>query len=494
MGTIDTMETLSGDILDINNAFGTYTEYKAAIDAELQRSAESFVRIGYLLKVARDTDILTESGYRSVNEFAEREYGLDKSQVSRFIRINDEFSEDGYSDRLQERYRAFGYSKLALMLMLPAAVNEELTADYTKTEINLIKAEIDEEKRRSDLEVMMEERDERQQEFNSFGKILYEIGRDSEMYLRLYDVVADRIDDGRINHVIDDLLDILAPAGENTMCMRISGEGRKMLIIKGPEMDPVLVDIRSGEKQTCTWSQLIEQIKVICCNGGTGREAWEYSYGSPFPEKEEGATPVRPKRQEENRATRVKVVKKPEETIQETSTDQEEKDAREQEAGEREDKEDPDTDHESFAAVEPADPADGTGAGTGETDPAAGTGCEESGVAPVQPEDEQLEGQMDITEFPQYMPETSADPVEVIPAGSSTTVDDAQEAIAEIGPLVSLDGMEMHIKNQTELINRDLFMMIKQCTDRDWDGLVEKAKGIITRAESLKRMLEVYEQ
>lgn len=127
------MEQLTGDVLNINIEYADYQTYKAAVDAELQRSAEGFVRIGYLLKVARDTDILKGSGYASVNEFAEAEYSLDKSQVSRFIRINDEFSENGYSDRLQERYQRFGYAKLALMLMLPAAVNEELTADYTVT-------------------------------------------------------------------------------------------------------------------------------------------------------------------------------------------------------------------------------------------------------------------------------------------------------------------------------------------------------------------------
>lgn len=93
------MEPLTGEILNINNEYGSYQEYKAAVDTELQRSAESFVRIGYLLKVARDTDILSGSGYGSVNEFADAEYNLDKSQVSRFIRINDEYSEGGYSGR-----------------------------------------------------------------------------------------------------------------------------------------------------------------------------------------------------------------------------------------------------------------------------------------------------------------------------------------------------------------------------------------------------------
>ena len=44
----------------------TYQEYKAELDGELQRTAEGFVRIGYLLKVARDTNILKESGYTNV--------------------------------------------------------------------------------------------------------------------------------------------------------------------------------------------------------------------------------------------------------------------------------------------------------------------------------------------------------------------------------------------------------------------------------------------
>ena len=38
--------------------FSNYKQYKESLDQELSRSAESFVRIGYLLKVARDTNIL----------------------------------------------------------------------------------------------------------------------------------------------------------------------------------------------------------------------------------------------------------------------------------------------------------------------------------------------------------------------------------------------------------------------------------------------------
>ena len=65
----------------------TYQEYKAELDAEMSGVAERFVKIGYLLKVARDTRILSQSRYTSVTEFAKAEYGIDASQVSRFISI-----------------------------------------------------------------------------------------------------------------------------------------------------------------------------------------------------------------------------------------------------------------------------------------------------------------------------------------------------------------------------------------------------------------------
>ena len=44
----------------------SYQEYKAELDNVLEKTAEGFVRIGYLLKVARDTNVLAESGYSTV--------------------------------------------------------------------------------------------------------------------------------------------------------------------------------------------------------------------------------------------------------------------------------------------------------------------------------------------------------------------------------------------------------------------------------------------
>ena len=118
----------------------TYQEYKKELDAVLTRTAEDFVQIGYLLKVARDTNVLAESGYATVTDFAKAEYGIDKTQVSRFISINDRFSEDGYSDHLLPSYKGFGYAKLTLMLQIPDEISVgELASRMKKTGAEVVK-------------------------------------------------------------------------------------------------------------------------------------------------------------------------------------------------------------------------------------------------------------------------------------------------------------------------------------------------------------------
>ena len=77
------MEENMGELQEIR----TYGEFKAATDREVYNQAEGFVRLGYLLRKAEDTDILKESGYRTVTEFAKAEYGLTETYVSRYKRV-----------------------------------------------------------------------------------------------------------------------------------------------------------------------------------------------------------------------------------------------------------------------------------------------------------------------------------------------------------------------------------------------------------------------
>lgn len=290
---MEQIENVTGDVLDLNNQFTSYEDYKAAVDTEMNRAAESFVRIGYLLKLARDTDILKESGYANVNEFAEAAYHLDKSQVSRFININDEFAENGYSDRLKEHYRGYGYAKLALMLTLPEEIREEIPQSYSKSEIRTLQEEYKEEQKVSDIEVMLEGEKESQEELPLIGKVMDQLFHDHpELAADIADVsVGEK----------KEYYEALAPGGEITYTVRIQGVGRLALIIKGEETDLLLMNMRSMEKECVTWDELMEAVDTVFCDcieTESTEKWWERHYGEPYPVKEEKVAPVQPQKSE----------------------------------------------------------------------------------------------------------------------------------------------------------------------------------------------------
>ena len=279
--------------MDIVECKKSYKEFKAELDAEMNRVANGFVRIGYALKVARDTSILYESGYTSVVAFAAGEYNLDKSQVSRFIAINDKFSEGGYSDRIQEQYAAFGYAKLSLMLNLPDEVNELLTPDLSKADVKAIKAEIDEEQKTTDIELMIEQQEHlqehpEQQEENMLVKAVKSRLHDApEMYGELFDVIGQP-------HSVRDVSEIFCPGESKVDMVRIPGMGRLMVSYKGPDKNIELVAVRSGEKESYTWQDMENLLNSIM-PGNDVAAAWQQVYAEPYPEKAKVA-PAQPKR------------------------------------------------------------------------------------------------------------------------------------------------------------------------------------------------------
>ena len=299
----------------------SYQEYKAELDTELQKTSESFVKIGYLLKVAMETDILKESGYFNVNEFAKQEYDLDPTQVSRFININNRFSEDGNSPYLKEQYRGIGYAKLAIMLQLPESVNEEITPAFSKSEIQAIKDEVDAEKERTDIEVILEGEDKRQQDMdNNLQKALFKLLHDeTEVYRNVYEELACRIGED-INEQIRALHEALAPSEESIYSVRIPGIGRLMLSVKGVERDITLTNLRSGEKESYTWQQVLERLKDMIC-GVNAEKSWEKIYDEKFPvaEKEvkEEVAPVQEKKKPAQRKQpKVTKAKEPESVVE----------------------------------------------------------------------------------------------------------------------------------------------------------------------------------
>ncbi len=298
-------------ITDISRvSYTDYQEYKAALDAELQQSAESFVRIGYMLKLARDTDILAGSGYASVNEFARAEYNIDKTMVSRFISINDRFSEGGNSDRLQEQYRGFGYAKLSIMLQLPDAVNAEITPAFSKAEVQALKDEVDEERKVTDIEVLIEPKNEAQEAMESnLDKAVHQLGHDNpELYAELHASIGGTVEGLPTCNVIQE---ILAPSGEGIFSIRIMGLGRLMLSVKDTERDITLTNVRSGEKESFSWEQMEVAVGNIMVFGGTVEDSYMAVYDEKFPAKAEEKKEIAPVQPKPAQKKQSKVTKAP---------------------------------------------------------------------------------------------------------------------------------------------------------------------------------------
>ena len=115
-----------------------WMQWKEDIRNKLAETAGNFVYIGYRLKQIRDSGMY--DGAADIFEFAEKEYGLGKSTVSRFIAINEKYSEGGNSLELKEEFRNFSSSKLSEMLTLPDNEIQLITEKTTIREIRELKS------------------------------------------------------------------------------------------------------------------------------------------------------------------------------------------------------------------------------------------------------------------------------------------------------------------------------------------------------------------
>ena len=211
--------------------FAGYPEFEAAADRAAGKIKEGYMEMGYILKLARDTDILAGSGYRGHEEFGAERYGLDKGTVSRYIRIVERFSVGGNSHVLREHYRNMGFSKLSIMLHMPDAVSEGTVLERTMLRL---------------------------------GK------EQQELYRKLWNVFYSGAG-ARAG-------DTLAPQGNAVYMVRIPGTGRMMLAIS--DRDASVTNIRSRETERYSREELIRAAEGICrTDCGTAEESFRKVYG-----------------------------------------------------------------------------------------------------------------------------------------------------------------------------------------------------------------------
>lgn len=117
----------------------TYDMAKEIISRDLETMSQKFISIGYHLKIIRDKHLYTQDGYKDIWEFAQGAYGISKSTCSRWISMNDKFSEGGNSPELKEEFRKFGKSQLQEMLYLTDEQIEQAKPEMTAKEIREIR-------------------------------------------------------------------------------------------------------------------------------------------------------------------------------------------------------------------------------------------------------------------------------------------------------------------------------------------------------------------
>lgn len=378
---------------------GTYQEFKKALDTELYNQAEGFVRTGYLLKVARDTDILRESGYATVAEFAHAEYGLTKDVVSRYIAINDRYSEGGYSDRLQEQYQGYGVAKLQDMLTLPDAIIEVMSPEMTRKDIQEVKREYKEEEA-NPMASLMETPKTEQAEMTTLQQAMHQYLHDNrEEFTRGFDV-AMRAETEK-EEAVNGILDAFAPSGVGIKTARIQGVGRVMISFRGKDAEVEVLNVRTQERQSYSWQQLIDELREVFSVDveESGAEAWERIYEEEYEEKKEEVAPVQPS---EEIAEPAAVVEKDEEDSEdEDEEDSEDEDEEDEEKESAEVIAEPQTLHD----IQPDIPEPSPEENTEEKEET------EKNAVELDEEEQQIPGQVELEDYEGVVPEAQYEEV-----------------------------------------------------------------------------------
>lgn len=116
----------------------TYESVTRELKQQLNNTAQGVVYIGWLLRKAKDSEIYKEK-YSTLTEYGQTEFGLSQSDVSRFIAINQKYSDGGNSPQLAENYAGFGSSKLVEMLTLQEEDVKVIDKDTTVSQIRELK-------------------------------------------------------------------------------------------------------------------------------------------------------------------------------------------------------------------------------------------------------------------------------------------------------------------------------------------------------------------
>lgn len=116
-----------------------YIQCKNDIKNNLGTIVKSFVRIGWILTRIDKSGAYKNDGYSTIYEFAQAEYGMNKSGTSRFKKIYEKYSVPGDTPELRDEYKDFNQSQLTEMLQIPEEDYEMLRPEGNKEDFRELK-------------------------------------------------------------------------------------------------------------------------------------------------------------------------------------------------------------------------------------------------------------------------------------------------------------------------------------------------------------------
>ena len=106
--------------------------------------ALNYVAIGFFLRKAKERELYVKGNYKNIFEMANEEFGMARQTAEHCMRVNEKFSEDGYSPKLAKPYREYGKSQLQEMLYLTDEQLEDVRPDMTVKDIRNIRKPVEE--------------------------------------------------------------------------------------------------------------------------------------------------------------------------------------------------------------------------------------------------------------------------------------------------------------------------------------------------------------
>ena len=172
----------------------------------------SFIRLGFHLYEFERMHYYEDFGYTSIVEFAEKNLGLSKTQVSIYKNIYLEFGDhDGHSAfpkmYLADQYKEYSYSQLREMLPMNKNQRKQVKPDMTIEQIRAIK------KSKSEVAISQPEMkrfdNDKYKSLTGAAKQKYVSTRNEKcvVHIKIFSRDGSEIDIPRVTNVIVDLLE-----------------------------------------------------------------------------------------------------------------------------------------------------------------------------------------------------------------------------------------------------------------------------------------------